>query len=127
MMKKLGVSLVLVMFCAMMFGAASANDKSRAKNVTITEDVLVNDTLVKKGEYRVKFDAAANEVLIMKDGELVVKSKATVEMRDKKAPYNSLSFVNDSKGKKLSGITFEGDRRMIVVGETTSMPAGEGR
>jgi hypothetical protein len=38
-----------------------------------------------------------------------------------------LSFVSDPKGKKLNGITFEGDRRMILVAEPTSMPAGEGR
>ncbi len=125
-MKRFGMTLVaLSLFCLMTAGIALANnEKSRSKDVTFNENVLVNGTMVKAGVYRVKFDAKANEVILMRDGEVVVKTKANVQMNETKAPYNSAMFVTTDKGKVLTGINFSGDRRTILIESAESTPAG---
>jgi hypothetical protein len=104
--------------------ALANNEKSRSKDVTFSENVMVNGTMVKAGVYRVKFDAKTSEVIISRDGNVVAKTKASVEVRESKAPYNSASFSETDKGKVLTGINFSGDRRAILIQADDATPAG---
>lgn len=117
-MKKVVLSMMMSsLLCLSLVGISVANDKNLKKTITFTADVMVNDVLIKKGEYDIKFDAKAMEVSIAKKGEVVLTTKATVEMRAENARYNSASFKSTNKGQLLESLTFAGDRRAIVLKE----------
>ena len=116
------------LLCLSMVGAAFANEKKNLKKtLTVQEDINVKDVVLKKGTYRVLFDANANEVSIMEDdGDLVLKTKATVEIRNEKARYNSASFSTTARGQELQSLTFAGDKRAIVLTDNeTEVSGGE--
>lgn len=82
------------------------------------EDVLVNDQLVKRGTYRVKFDAKQSHLTILEDdGDVLATAKVNVKMGDRKALYNSVAFAQTAKGKAMTSLTFEGDQRLLVLDE----------
>lgn len=115
-MKRFGISIAAAfLVCLSLAATFVVEAKNRKKTITFNEDVLVNDTLVKKGTYEVKFDAASNRVSVLQDGELIVTAKADVKLTERKAPYNSASFTQTEKGQVLSALTFEGDKRLILV------------
>jgi hypothetical protein len=124
-MRKFTVSIAAaLLLCLSLVATALANEKNLRKTLTLTEDVMVNDKLIKKGEYRVRFDAKTEEVTLSKDGEVVLTTKATVEVRPEKARYNSASFRSTEKGKLLNGFTFAGDQRVIVLSDVSDASAG---
>lgn len=124
-MRKFAVSITAaLLLCLSLVGTALANEKNMKKTLTLTEDVKVNNTLIKKGEYRVMFNAKTEEVTLSQDGDVVFTGKATVETRPEKARYNSASFKSTDNGKVLNAFTFAGDRRAIVLSDATNTTAG---
>lgn len=113
--KKFAICIIATcLLCLTMVGAAFANEKNLKKTVTFKESVTVKDTVIKKGTYRVLFDAKASEVSIMEeDGDLVLKTKATVETRNEKSRYNSAAFKTTDRGQLLESLTFAGDNRAV--------------
>lgn len=130
-MKKLSRGLIaLSLLCALAAGAALANEdktsgKNRKKTVTLTEAIHLKDAVLEKGIYDVKFDAKKNELTLLRNGETVAVTPVTVEMKAGKAAHNSLSFTNTDRGRSLTSLTFEGDRRMLIIGETSSSATEE--
>lgn len=125
-MKKLVVSIsAALLLCLSLVGTSLANEKNLKKTFMLNEDVMINDKTIKKGEYRVVFNAKTEEVTLSKDGDVVYSGKAMVEVRPDKARYNSASFKATDKGKMLNGFTFAGDRRAVILSEATNTTAGE--
>ena len=115
-MKRFSMYMVMAaLLCFSFIGTAVANEKNLKKTLTLTEDVMINDTMVRKGTYRVMFNAKSQEVTLTVDGKTVYTGKATVESLGEKAKYNSSLFRDTDKGKRLDRFTFEGDHRAIVL------------
>ena len=107
-----------------MAGAGLAQEKALLRRtITLPEDVMVGETLVKQGTYEVRFDAKSNEVTLLKGKEVVAKAKATVEAGQEKARLDSLAYSGTEKGKKLNRLTFAGDRRTVVIDAGASTAA----
>lgn len=105
-----------------------AQGKNRSKTVNLNENLMVGETLLEKGEYRMKFDANSNELHVEKDGKLVKSIKARVVENERKSSYHALETRMGDRGKMLVGVKFEGDRRTILVGEQGGgAVAGEGQ
>jgi hypothetical protein len=102
--------------------ALAAGDKGKVEKKTITfpEDVMVNGTLVKAGEYEVKFDESTNELSIMKGGEVKAKTPAHVEARPEKAKNTALRTIDKGGATELLGVTFGGSTRDVMVGASAS-------
>ncbi len=49
------------------------------------------------------------------EGNLILKTKATVETRNEKARHNSASFTTTARGQELQALTIAGDKRAIVL------------
>lgn len=119
-------------FAALIIGAlvsasAFAGDKSRSEkeSVVFTQDVMVNGTLIKAGEYQVKFDESTGELSILKNGKVKAKTAAHIEARSDKAKSTSVRIV-DKGGSvaELAGVTFDSWHENVVVGgggSTTGM------
>lgn len=114
-------------FVALVIGAlasisAFAGDKDRTetKTVTFTEDVNVNGTVLKAGEYQVKFDESAGELSILKNGKVKVKTTAHLEARNAKAGRTALRTRDQNGTVEFVGITFNGWNQDVVVGGTAA-------
>ena len=78
-MKKNILRLTLaVALCALTNAVALAGD-AITKRVTFRENVMVGDTLVKKGNYKVSFDEQTNELTIRNGDKVIAKSAARLE------------------------------------------------
>ena len=110
-------------FVAVVIGAlasfsvlAGDNAKVEKKTVTFPDDIMVNGTLVKAGDYEVKFDEGTGELSIIKNGEVKAKTPAHVEPRSDKAKNTTLRTVDKGGNAELLGVTFGGSNRDVIVG-----------
>jgi hypothetical protein len=118
-MKGFFVALVISALASL---SAFAGDKDRTetKTVTFAEDVNVNGTVVKAGEYQVKFDEGAGELTILKNGKVKAKMAAHLETRTDKAARTSLRTREQNGTVEFVGVTFNGWNQDIVAGGNSS-------
>lgn len=114
-------------FVALVIGAlasisAFAGDKDRTetKTVVFADDVNVNGTVVKAGEYQVKFDESAGELSIIKNGKVKAKTAAHLEARTAKASRTSLRTREENGKVEFVGITFNGWNQDVLVGVSST-------
>jgi hypothetical protein len=100
-----------------------AGDKGKVEKKTITfpEDITVNGTVIKAGDYEVKFDQATNELTIIKNGEVKAQTAAHVEARADKAKNTALRTADKNGVAELIGVTFSGSTEDVMVGSSGSM------
>jgi hypothetical protein len=99
--------------------------KDKSEFVNIPQDVVINGTLVKKGEYKLKFDEKSGELLLMKGSKVVAKTSARLEKREEKAGRTEFNTMTNGSQTELRAITFRGDTEKIVFsqGTASSQPA----
>jgi hypothetical protein len=114
--------LVVLMVGALTSVAALA--KVHKHKVTFEEDIKVNGTVVKKGSYDVKFDDETNQLSILKNGKVVAQAMARLESRDKKANDFQLRSTNKDNEQQLTGVTFGGSDKDIVITEGGASTTG---
>jgi hypothetical protein len=105
--------VVVVMIGALASVAAFA--KTHKHRVTFENDIKVNGTVVKKGNYEVKFDDATGQLSITKNGKTVAQAMAKLEDRAKKANGFQLRSVGEGDAAELVGMTFGGSEKDVVI------------
>ena len=105
--------VVVIMIGALASVAAFA--KTQKQRVTFDNDIKVNGTLVKKGNYEVKFDEETGQLSIIKNGKTVAQTMAKLEARAKKANGFQLRSVGEGDQTELVGLTFGGSDKDVVV------------
>jgi len=111
-------SMVSKMLAVLMVGALTgvvAFAKVHKQKVTFESDIKVNGTLVKKGTYDVKFDDESGQLSIEKNGKTVAQAMAKLEAREKKANDFQLRSTVNGDETNLTGITFGGSDKNIVI------------
>ncbi|HJZ82811.1 MAG TPA: hypothetical protein VKD91_20770, partial [Pyrinomonadaceae bacterium] len=78
-------------------------------------------TLIKAGEYEVKFDEGTGELSIIKNGKVKAKTSAHYEARSDKAKSTALRTIEAGGNVELKGITFGGSDQDVIVGARASM------
>lgn len=114
--------LVVLMVGALTSVAALA--KVHKHKVTFEEDIKVNGTVVKKGTYDVKFDDETNQLSIVKNGKVVAQAMARLESREKKANDFQLRSTNKNNEQQLTGVTFGGSDKDVVITEGGATTTG---
>lgn len=114
--------LVVLMVGALTSVAALA--KVHKHKVTFEEDIKVNGTVVKRGSYDVKFDDETNQLSILKNGKVVAQAMARIESRAKKANDFQLRSTNKDNEQQLTGVTFGGSDKDIVITEGAASTTG---
>ena len=84
----------------------------------------VNGTLVKKGTYELKFDDETGQLSISKNGKQVAQAMARVETREKKANDFQLRSTASGDETQLTGVTFGGSDKNIVISNTGATTNG---
>jgi hypothetical protein len=95
---------------------AVAKDKVKTETVTFAQDTMVNGTLVKAGEYQVKFNEQTSELSILKEGKVKAKVAAQFQARNDKAKNTTVRTLDKGGVYELIGVTFEGTSQDVVVG-----------
>ena len=103
---------------------AAPKDKVTTKSVTFTQDVMVNGTLVKAGEYQVKFNEETGELSILKDGKVKAKTTAQLQPRSEKARNTSVRTLEKGGAAELLAVTFGGSTQDVVVGASSGAVTG---
>ena len=119
-MKLFLVSLIVGVLASFSVLAGDKN-KVEKKTITFPEDITVNGTLIKAGDYEVKFDEVTNELSIIKNGDVKVKTAAHLEARADKAKNTALRTTDNNGVASLLGVTFGGSTQDVMVGSSGSM------
>lgn len=122
-MKSMVNRMVVVLMVAALTSVV-AFAKVHKQRVTFENDVKVNGTLVKKGNYEVKFDDETGQLTIAKNGKTVVQAMAKVEPREKKANDFQLRSTVNGDETQLTGVTFGGSDKDIVITNSGSTTTG---
>lgn len=120
-------SMVNRMVAVLMVGALTgivAFAKVHKQRVTFENDIKVNGTLVKKGNYEVKFDDETGQLTIAKNGKTVVQTMAKLEPREKKANDFQLRSTVNGDETQLTGVTFGGSDKDIVITNSGASTTG---
>lgn len=89
--------------------------KVQKHKVTFEKDLKVNNTVVKKGTYDVKFDDQTGQFSVLKDSKVVVQTTARLEPRSKKSNGFLIRSTGDGSEAQLLGVTFGGSDKDIVI------------
>jgi hypothetical protein len=95
---------------------AGGKDKVKTETVKFASDVMVNGTLVKAGEYVVKFNEQTGELAITKDGKVKAKTNAHLQARSEKARTTSVRTLEKGSVAELISMTFGGSTQDVVIG-----------
>ena len=122
-MKSMVSKIVAVLMVGALTGVV-AFAKVHKQKVTFDNDIKVNGTLVKKGTYDVKFDDETGQLAIVKNGKTVAQAMAKLEQREKKANDFQLRSTVNGDETNLTGITFGGSDKNIVITSGGSSTTG---
>ena len=120
-------SIVNRMVVVLMVGAltsVAAFAKVHKHTVTFDNDTKVNDTVVKKGTYQVKFDDESGQLSIVKNGKVVAQAMARFEARSRKASDFVLRSQGEGDGRQLIGVTFGGSDKDVVISNSGASTTG---
>ncbi len=113
MRKFLQRALVALSVCALLAVGAFAGGKGkvRTESVTFGSDVMVNGTLLKAGEYQIKFNEETSQLRILKSGQVRAKTTAHFAPRSDKAKSTSVRTLEKNNVAELIGFTFGGSNQ----------------
>ena len=115
LIKQIAIALVISSLAAV-----SVVAKTRKEAISFTSNTTVNGTLVKKGNYQLKFDDEKGELAIIKDGKVVAQAATTSAKRDAKAQKFELKLTGSGTDRQLVGVTFAGTDQNIVLNGTSA-------
>ena len=118
------IAFALVALCILLNTAALAGGKS--KRVTFHTDVMVGDTLVKKGNYEVIFDEQTSVLTIKQGNEVVAKTSARLEEAGGKSKTSIVyrTWKNEKANEVLSSVKL-GDG-LAVIGKDNAAASATG-
>ena len=116
LIKRISIALVISSLAA-----ASVVAKTRKESISFTSNTTVNGTLVKKGNYDLKFDDEKGELSIVKDGKVIAQASTTAAKRDAKASKFELQLTGSGAERQLVGVAFGGsDQNTVISGASAS-------
>src|SRR5260370_32456234 len=105
---------LLIFALAGVAASGKSHDKSKTNSVTFSSDITVSGTLVKAGDYDVKFDEETGDLSIMKDRKVV--ANATARLRERATKASRIEI--ETRNNELVRLSFSGARQDIVLGST---------
>jgi hypothetical protein len=98
--------------------------KVHKHKVTFSSDIKINNTLVKKGTYDLKFDDETGQFTVGKNGKVVAQSMAKLEQREKKANDFRLRSGGSGDDTQLLGVQFGGSDKEVVLANSGNQSTG---
>ena|SRR5436190_23236525 len=111
MMKGLYSHLLAAVLVVALSTVVALGDKTKSATVSFAQDVTIGGTLVKAGDYQVKFNEETNELSVMKGSKVIAKTSGKLEARTDKARATTYQ----TRDSQLISIAFGGERQNVVV------------
>ena len=116
MRTRLQTIAIALVVCALLGSTALAGGKS--KNVNFDVDVTVGDTLIKKGDYELRFDDKSQELTIRRNGKVVAQTSASLSESKSAGKYRAAyTTLKDASGARLLATVDMGGKYAIIAGE----------
>lgn len=127
MKKRIYTIALALIVCGLLSPVALAEVKN--KDVTFEVDVKVGDTLVKKGDYTVRFDDSNNELTILDGKKVIAKTTARLEEQKSTSRYpTKYRTLSDEAGNvMLLSVNMGGKFAIIGLDKTAGTPATTGQ
>jgi hypothetical protein len=120
-MRKIASSfLSLSLLCLLSASPALAERGEMSERVTFTEDVMIGNTLVKNGTYKLVFEPESGMLKVMDGKDVVAHAKATMRVNDEKADNDVIYTITTAAGRSLKSVKFGGQREEVVLSDATS-------
>src|SRR2546430_9056590 len=111
------VVLALAFTAAISVSVFADKDKEKVKKeITFADDTTVNGTMVKAGDYELKFDEQTGEMDIMRGHKAVAKATARVETQTAKARNTEYRIVSN----ELVSVTLGGSNKQLVLSSSST-------
>jgi hypothetical protein len=123
-MKSILNRLAVVLVVGALSSVVALAKVHKQREVTFTSDIKVNNTLVKKGTYDVKFDDQTGQLSISKRGKVVAQAMGRLEDRTKKANDFQLRSSGSGDSLQLLGITFGGQNKDVIISNNGAQSSG---
>ena len=107
---------VMILALAGLVALGKEHDKVKKEAVTFATNVTINGTLVKAGDYDLRFNEQTGDLEILKGKKVVAKTTARLEKCTDKARETTMTLKND----QLVSIAFGGEDQNIVIGQSGS-------
>src|SRR5262245_50501588 len=116
-MKKIMTYLTMaLMVTAMSVFAAMAGDTHHTRHISISEPMKVGGTLVKEGEYKIRFDEVTGELTVMKmSGRMVASAKGQVIQMGADADVTALTTIDTEAGHVLTAVQMHHVDKKLVL------------
>jgi len=115
-MKAKATFLAVIALSLLTIGAfADDNDKILKEHFEFSRDVLVGNTLVKKGHYQVKYNKVTSTVFIFDGSKPVASAKATMTMRDKDFDKDEILVSETAGAVVLTGLRLGGQKEELML------------
>lgn len=115
-MRKFLNRAVLALLACVMTSAIALAAEVKTKDVTLPQDLMINGTLLKQGTYKMKFDNQTGELSFIRNKEVVAKTTARLETRQRRASGLEFGLIPQSDSSSvLHSITFAGNKQSLVL------------
>lgn len=121
------VSRFVVVLVVGALSSVVALAKVHKERVDFISDIKINDTLVKKGSYEVRFDDKTGQLSILKNGKVVAQAIGRLEARAKKASDFQLRSTGSGDATQLLGVTFGGQDKDVIISNNGAQSSGSNK
>ena len=120
-----------IVICTLLNATTVLAGGGKSKRVIFDTDVMVGDTLVKKGSYKVTFDEQTGMLTIINGRDIVAKTSARLEEFKNKSEQSTVyrTWKNEKADVVLSRVNL-GSQYAVIGGDNaaaTSAPAATGQ
>jgi hypothetical protein len=122
-MKKITTYLaVALMVAAMSVYAALASDQHHSAHIKISEGMMVGNTLVKKGEYKIRIDELTGELTVKKmNGQVVATAVGQVVPMGDDAHDTAITTEDTETGRVLTAVQIRhSDKKLILESDSVT-------
>ncbi|HEX6730439.1 MAG TPA: hypothetical protein VF074_10530 [Pyrinomonadaceae bacterium] len=98
--------------------------KVHKEKVNLVNDIKINNTLVKKGTYEIKFDDQTGQLSVSKNGKVVAQAMGRLESREKKASEFLMRSTGSGDSSQLLGVTFGGQTKDVIISNNGAQTSG---
>jgi len=94
---------------------ADDSDKILKEHFEFSRDVVVGNTMVKKGHYLVKFNTVTNIVSFSEGSKVVASAKATMRMNDKDFDKDEVVVTETAGQNIVTGLRLGGQKEELIL------------
>lgn len=120
-MRKFLNRTALALLACVMTSAIALAAEVKTKDVTLPQDMMINGTLLKQGTYKMRFNDQTGELSFIKNKEVVAKTTARYEPRQRKSTGLEFGLMPQSDSSRvLRSITFAGAKQSLVLADESN-------